>query len=57
MPHAAPNPTPLIWRLGIGAAILLLRSAAWFSRDTIGVRGQAVAGVFYSFPPIKQHLR
>ena len=49
MPPAAANRTPLVWRLGIGAAILLLGVAAWFLQATIGVRGQAVAGVFCFF--------
>lgn len=49
MPPAAANRTPLRWRLGIGAAILILGTAAWFLRDSIGVRSQAVAGVFCFF--------
>ncbi|MCX6895903.1 MAG: Na+ dependent nucleoside transporter domain protein [Verrucomicrobia bacterium] len=49
MSPAAANRTPLVWRLGIGTAILLLGAAAWFLCDTIGVRGQAVAGVFCFF--------
>ena len=49
MSPAAANRTPLVWRLGIGAAILLLGGSAWFLRDTIGVRGQALVGVFCFF--------
>jgi CNT family concentrative nucleoside transporter len=49
MAPAAAHRTPLVWRLGIGAAILLLGLAAWFLQATIGVRGQAVAGVFCFF--------
>lgn len=48
---AAPGtaPTPLTWRLAIGAAIVLLGLVAFGARDIIGVRGQAVAGVFCFF--------
>ena len=42
-------PTPFLWRLGIGAAILVLGLAAYALRDAIGLRGQAVAGVFCFF--------
>jgi concentrative nucleoside transporter, CNT family len=41
--------TPLSWRLGIAAAIFVLGGAAYLARDSIGVRGQAVAGVFCFF--------
>ncbi|HEY6167256.1 MAG TPA: nucleoside transporter C-terminal domain-containing protein [Verrucomicrobiae bacterium] len=41
--------TPLIWRAGIGAAIVALGFAAYVMRDTIGVRGQAFVGVFCFF--------
>lgn len=42
-------PTPWTWRVGIGAAILLLGGMAWGLRDVIGPRGQAVVGVFCFF--------
>lgn len=47
VPNAAANapPTPVTWRLGIAAGILALASAAWLLRDTIGLRGQALAGI------------
>ena len=41
--------TPLSWRLGIAAAIFALGGAAYLARNSIGVRGQAVAGVFCFF--------
>ncbi|CAN5433878.1 nucleoside transporter [soil metagenome] len=41
--------TPLSWRLGIGAAILVIGVAAFLLRDVIGLRGQAVAGAFFFF--------
>ena len=45
-----PGPTtPLMWRLAIGAAIVTLGLLAFATRDTIGVRGQAFAGVFCFF--------
>lgn len=51
-PHpgpALPPPTPLAWRLGIAAAILVLGLTAYGLRDTIGPRGQACAGAFCFF--------
>jgi len=42
-------PTPITWRLAIGAAVLALGGLAWALRDAIGPRGQAVAGVFCFF--------
>ena len=45
-PHA---PTPVTWRLGIGAAVVGLGLAAYALRGTIGPRGQALAGVFCFF--------
>jgi CNT family concentrative nucleoside transporter len=54
-PHDAPpeiavfKPTPLSWRLAIAAAIAAIAIGAFLSRDTIGVRGQAVAGVIFFF--------
>lgn len=41
--------TPLAWRLGIAAGIVLLGGAAFLARDFISPRGQAVAGVFCFF--------
>src|SRR6185295_5277013 len=49
---ASPNPvanTPLSWRLGICAGVLLLGGAAYLAQGVIGPRGQAVAGVFCFF--------
>lgn len=42
-------PTPLAWRMGIAAAVLALGLAAYALRDTIGLRGQAFAGIFCFF--------
>lgn len=42
-------PTPLSWRLGIAVAVLALGGAAYALRETIGVRGQAGAGIFCFF--------
>lgn len=42
-------PTPLSWRLGIAAGVLILGFAAYASRDVIGVRGQAFTGIFCFF--------
>jgi CNT family concentrative nucleoside transporter len=42
-------PTPLKWRLGIALAVLAIGSAAFALRDTIGLRGQAAAGVLCFF--------
>lgn len=44
-----PPPTPIIWRLGILGAILAIGFFAYALRDSIGTRGQAVAGVFCFF--------
>ncbi len=45
-----PRPgTPFLWRLGILGAILLLGLCAYYGRDLIGQRGQALAGVFCFF--------
>lgn len=41
--------TPISWRLGIAAGILLLGGGAYFAQSAIGPRGQAVAGVFCFF--------
>lgn len=42
-------PTPLSWRLAIAGAVLTLGLAAYGLRDTIGLRGQAFAGIFCFF--------
>lgn len=53
VPSAAPAPslprTPLSWRLAIVAAIIAIYLGAYFSRTQIGLRGQAVAGIFCFF--------
>ena len=38
-----------MWRFAIAAAILALGGMAWVLRDTIGPRGQSVAGIFCFF--------
>src|SRR5262245_36326516 len=48
-PAASAPPTPLSWRLAIAATITLIGLGAWFARDAIGVRGQALAGVLTFF--------
>lgn len=47
--HPPRNSTPLSWRLGIAAAVLLLGTAAYLAQGIIGPRGQACAGVFCFF--------
>src|SRR3954447_2367169 len=42
-------PTPLTWRLGILAGICAVGGIAYAVRDTIGLRGQAVAGIIFFF--------
>ena len=42
-------PTPFSWRLAIATGILLLGFAAYELRDAIGLRGQALAGIFCFF--------
>jgi CNT family concentrative nucleoside transporter len=42
-------PTPLWWRLAILGAILLIAGVAYVMRDTIGLRGQALAGIAFFF--------
>jgi len=42
-------PTPWLWRVIIGAAIVVLALGAYLLHDLIGPRGQAVAGVFCFF--------
>jgi CNT family concentrative nucleoside transporter len=41
--------TPLAWRLYIAAALLGLFFAASWARETIGLRGQSLAGIFFFF--------
>ena len=54
-PHDAPpptktyKPTPLIWRVAILIAIVVLGLLAYQFRETIGLRGQALAGVVFFF--------
>ncbi|HEY6564375.1 MAG TPA: Na+ dependent nucleoside transporter N-terminal domain-containing protein, partial [Pirellulaceae bacterium] len=43
------RPTPWTWRLAIAAAIVTVATAAYFARDAIGLRGQAVAGLIFFF--------
>ena len=40
---------PAIWRLYIAAALVGLFAVAYWSRDTIGLRGQSLVGVFFFF--------
>src|SRR5262245_30255648 len=47
LPPAAP--TPMTWRLIIEAAILVLATGAYLLRGLIGLRGQALCGVFVFF--------
>src|SRR3954453_298620 len=42
-------PTPLSWRLAILAGICTVGGIAYGVRDTIGLRGQAVAGLIFFF--------
>src|SRR5437868_7611146 len=42
-------PTPILWRLAIAGAVLAIGLGAFALRDLIGLRGQAVAGVFCFF--------
>jgi CNT family concentrative nucleoside transporter len=42
-------PTPLWWRLAILAAITTIGLVAYVTRDTIGLRGQALAGIVFFF--------
>ena len=49
MSTQAASPTPLTWRLGIAAGVLLLGCAAYLAQGAIGPRGQALAGVFCFF--------
>ncbi len=47
--RTASPPTPLRWRVAIGVGIVLLGLAAYALRETIGLRGQALAGIFCFF--------
>jgi CNT family concentrative nucleoside transporter len=42
-------PTPWTWRAGLAAAIVFIALVAWLTRNTIGPRGQAIAGLFFFF--------
>jgi concentrative nucleoside transporter, CNT family len=42
-------PMPLAWRLGILAVIVATAGAAYAMRETIGLRGQALAGIIFFF--------
>jgi CNT family concentrative nucleoside transporter len=49
-PHAAATlPVPWTWRVGIAAGILAMAAAAWAFQSAVGLRGQALAGVFCFF--------
>jgi concentrative nucleoside transporter, CNT family len=46
----SPGPgTPLAWRLGIAAAILVIGFTAYLLRESVGLRGQAFAGILFFF--------
>lgn len=47
--HGGKKTTPLVWRLGILAGIIVLSGLAFLLRETIGPRGQAFAGVICFF--------
>lgn len=42
-------PMPMAWRLGILGAIAVVGLLAYVSRDAIGLRGQALAGIVFFF--------
>jgi concentrative nucleoside transporter, CNT family len=42
-------PTPRHWRAALGLAVLAIGAAAYLLREAIGLRGQALAGVFCFF--------
>jgi CNT family concentrative nucleoside transporter len=42
-------PTPLRWRFGILGGILAVATVAYLLRDTIGLRGQSMAGIVFFF--------
>jgi len=43
------EPTPMAWRAGIIATIGLIAIVAFVTRESIGVRGQAFAGILFFF--------
>jgi concentrative nucleoside transporter, CNT family len=43
------RPTPITWRIAIGAGIVLLGLAAYGLSESIGLRGQAAVGVVFFF--------
>ena len=49
IPTTITGDTPLLWRIVIGAAIVLIGTGAYLLRQTIGPRGQAFAGIFVFF--------
>ena len=55
IPYTAP-PTPLSWRLFLAIAVVVLALIAYFTRETIGPRGQAGFGVVCFFLFQTQHL-
>lgn len=48
-PVISAPPTPLSWRFGILAAIIALALIAYAARNTIGVHGQSLVGIFFFF--------
>jgi CNT family concentrative nucleoside transporter len=46
---ALTSSTPLAWRAGIGAAIVAIAAVAYATRESIGPRGQSLAGIFFFF--------
>jgi concentrative nucleoside transporter, CNT family len=42
-------PTPISWRLGILAVISAIAMITFFMRDTVGLKGQAFAGLIFFF--------
>ncbi|MEO7300854.1 MAG: Na+ dependent nucleoside transporter N-terminal domain-containing protein, partial [Verrucomicrobiota bacterium] len=48
-PSALHSPTPLLWRVGIGLAIIVIGYSAFAFQNTIGLQGQAFAGIFCFF--------
>jgi len=47
--NSSTPPTPIAWRLAILVGIIAIGGIAFLARESIGVRGQAVAGVFCFF--------
>ena len=50
-------PTPLWWRLAILATITAIAVTAYLTRETIGLRGQALAGILFFFGEDSAHQR